>query len=91
MTLGPGVGRSALRGAIIGFAFVAVAAGIVALLGGLASADALGIATFAALWVGPGFGVLVGAIVAVTRNERAEALAAALATADVRAGGGASS
>ncbi|MDQ2650376.1 MAG: hypothetical protein M3Z03_12595 [Actinomycetota bacterium] len=87
MTLGPGVGRSALRGAVVGFVFMATAASVVALAGGLSSVNALGIATFAAVWVGPGFGVLFGAIFAITRNEQAEALALA----EIRGGGGASS
>ncbi len=71
MSLGTGVGRAALVGAAIGFVTMATAATAVGLIGGLPPREAVGIGTFAAVWGGPGFGALVGAISAITRNERA--------------------
>lgn len=38
---------------------------------GLETSSAVGVATFAAVWVGPGFGVLFGAVTVISRNERA--------------------
>ncbi len=73
-SLGDGVGRAALIGAGIGFATMAGTATAAGLVGGLPLITALGIGTFAAVWGGPGFGALFGAIVAITRNERLAAV-----------------
>jgi hypothetical protein len=72
LSLGDGVGRAALTGAAIGVvAFFCVAASI-GWFGGLPPSGAAAIGAFTAVWAGPGFGAMFGAIYAITRNERLE-------------------
>jgi hypothetical protein len=71
LSLGDGVGRGALRGAAIGLVGVAGTAIPTGILGGLETIDAVAIGAFAAVWAGPGFGALFGAIRAIARNDRA--------------------
>lgn len=77
LSLGHGVGRAALIGVALGFVVLATLATAVASIAGLEPLEALGVGSFTALWGGPGFGAMFGAITAITRNERAEALAVA--------------
>ena len=62
-----GIGHAVLRGSLIGFAIVATIAWLVARLGGYSTADAFGVAAFAGLWGGPGFGGMMGATLAASR------------------------
>jgi hypothetical protein len=62
-----GIGHAVLRGSLIGFAIVAAIAWVVARLAGFSSTDALGVAAFAGLWGGPGFGGMMGATLAGSR------------------------
>ena len=70
ISLGDGVGRAALVGSAIGFVTMTCVATSMGLIGGLTPVDAFGIAAFAAVWGGPGFGGVFGAIIAIDRNER---------------------
>lgn len=70
LSLGDGVGRAALIGAAIGFVTVFCVAASIGLIGGLPPLGAIAIGTFAAVWGGPGFGAMFGAIFAITQNER---------------------
>lgn len=70
MSLGHGVARSALIGVAVGFLAMAALATTVARMAGLEPVEALGVGCFTALWGGPGFGAMFGAITAITRNER---------------------
>ena len=72
MSLGPGVGRGALRGAAGGCALALVGGLVIGRLIGLPWIDAVAISTFAAVWVGPGFGMVFGAVVAISRNARSD-------------------
>ncbi len=71
MTLGDGVGRGALIGAAVGFVVVAILVTMVGWLAGLAPVDSVGIGAVAAVWAGPGFGAMYGAIAILARDERA--------------------
>ncbi len=73
LTLGEGVGRAALLGALVGFVAMAIAATVIARLAGVAPLDAVGLGAMVGVWSGPGFGSLFGAILAITRNELAAA------------------
>jgi hypothetical protein len=68
-TLGAGVGRAALVGAAVGFLLVTCLAMAITRLAGLGPLDALGVGAFAALWGGPGFGAMFGAVTVINRNE----------------------
>jgi hypothetical protein len=70
LTLGDGVGRSALIGAAVGFVVLAVLVTTGGHLLGLEPIDSLAIGTMVAVWAGCGFGSMYGAIAAITRNER---------------------
>ena len=76
LTLGDGVGRAALLGALVGFVAMAIAATAIARLAGVAPLDAVGLGAMVGVWSGPGFGSLFGAILAFTRNEVTAAAAA---------------
>jgi len=75
LSLGRGVARSALIGVAIGFLAMATLATTVACIAGLDLVEALGVGSFTALWGGPGFGAMFGAIAAITRNEQLAATA----------------
>jgi hypothetical protein len=62
-----GIGHAVLRGSLIGFAIVAAIAWLVARFSGFSSMDSLGVAAFAGLWGGPGFGGMMGATLAASR------------------------
>jgi hypothetical protein len=73
MSLGDGVGRGALIGAAVGFVVVGSLVAAIGRVAGLELLDSLGVAALAAVWGGPGFGSMFGAIATITRNERAAA------------------
>lgn len=73
MSLGDGVGRGALIGAAIGCVVVASLVTVVGRVAGLGPLDSFGLGLATAVWGGPGFGALFGAIATITRNERAAA------------------
>jgi hypothetical protein len=62
-----GIGHAVLRGCLIGFAIVAAIAWVIARLAGFSSMDALGVAAFAGMWGGPGFGGMMRATLAGSR------------------------
>ena len=64
-----GIGHAVLRGSLIGFAIVAAIAWAVARFAGFSSMDALGVAAFAGVWGGPGFGGMMAATVAASRAD----------------------
>jgi hypothetical protein len=64
-----GLGRAILRGSLIGFVVVAAAAFGIARAAGWSSGSALGVAAFAGLWGGPGFGGMMGATLAANRSH----------------------
>jgi lipopolysaccharide export LptBFGC system permease protein LptF len=64
--------RGALIGTVIGFFVVGGFAFWVALNAGTSTIAAVGLALFAGFWGGPGFGGMLGATLAVTRNEERE-------------------
>ena len=57
-----GIGRAAVKGTIIGFVVVVAIVSGIALAGGAGMVSALEIGAFAALWAGPGWGGMVGAV-----------------------------
>ena len=69
--------RGALIGTVIGFFAVGGFTIGAALNAGTSLIAALGLGAFAAFWGGPGFGGMLGATLAVTRNEEREREAAA--------------
>ncbi len=69
--------RGALIGTVIGFFAVGGFAFWVSLNAGSSLIAAVGLGLFAAFWGGPGFGGMLGATLAVTRNEEREREAAA--------------
>jgi hypothetical protein len=65
-----GMGRVLYTAGVIG-TVVMLGIGIgISLVGGTSFIDALGIGAFAALWGGPGFGGMAGAIYYLSREER---------------------
>jgi hypothetical protein len=62
-----GIARAVLRGSLIGFVLVAAIAWVVARFAGFDGANAVGVAAFAGLWGGPGFGGMMGATLAAGR------------------------
>jgi hypothetical protein len=64
-----GLGQAVLRGSLIGFAVVAAIVWVVAHLAGYGTTPALGVAAFAGLWGGPGFGGMMGATLAANRAD----------------------
>lgn len=62
----PRIGRSAAIGALVGFVIVGLLYGGVVLAGGADRPGALGVAVFAGIWGGPGFGAMLGATIAAT-------------------------
>lgn len=63
------IARSAAIGAVIGFVLVAVVYGGISLFAGSGNEGAMGIAVFAGIWGGPGFGAMMGAVVAAHSRE----------------------
>ncbi len=57
-----GIGRAAATGAAIGFVVVLTIVACIALAGGAGVVSALAVGAFAALWGGPGWGGMVGAV-----------------------------
>jgi hypothetical protein len=57
-----GIGRAAANGAVIGFIVVLAIVGGIALVAGAGMVSALGVGAFAAVWGGPGWGGMVGAV-----------------------------
>jgi hypothetical protein len=57
-----GIGHAAVNGAIIGFVVVLTIVSGIALAAGAGLGSALGVGAFAALWGGPGWGGMVGAV-----------------------------
>lgn len=64
-----GVARGFVVGSIIGFVATFVVCGGIVLACGLGAGPALGVGVFAASWGGPGFGGMMGAVLAYSRNE----------------------
>jgi hypothetical protein len=65
----PKIGRAAAIGALIGFVLVVVVYGSISLFAGSGNEGAAGIAVFAGIWGGPGFGAMMGAVVAAHSTE----------------------
>jgi hypothetical protein len=65
----PTIARTAAIGALIGFLLVAVVYGGISLFAGSGNEGAMGIAVFAGIWGGPGFGAMMGAVVAAHSRE----------------------
>ena len=57
-----GIGRAAVNGALLGFVVVLAVVTGIALAAGAGLISALGVGAFAALWGGPGWGGMVGAV-----------------------------
>ena len=57
-----GIGRAALRGAIVGALVVGGVVGAIVLYAGAGLGDALAIAAFAAFFGGPGFGAMLDGV-----------------------------
>ncbi|MGH9042577.1 MAG: hypothetical protein ACRDZ3_20375 [Acidimicrobiia bacterium] len=57
-----GIGRAAVTGALVGFVVVLTLVSGIALAAGAGLIGALGVGAFAALWGGPGWGGMVGAV-----------------------------
>lgn len=65
----PKIARTAALGALIGFVLVVVVYGGISLFAGSGTEGAAGIALFAGIWGGPGFGAMMGAVVAAHSTE----------------------
>lgn len=76
-----GVGRAAVRGAIIGTVVVAGVVVAITLYAGASLGDAVGMAAYAAFFGGPGFGAMLGAVHFLSR-EHSSAPAAVAASAE---------
>lgn len=61
----PQIAKGAAIGAVIGFVFVMLLYGGICLAVGYDDMGALGVALFAGIWGGPGFGAMMGAVVAM--------------------------
>jgi hypothetical protein len=57
-----GIGRAAVNGTLVGFVVVLAIVTGIALAAGAGVIGALGVGAFAALWGGPGWGGMVGAV-----------------------------
>ena len=57
-----GIGRAAVNGALLGFVLVLAIVTGIALAAGAGAVSALAVGAFAALWGGPGWGGMVGAV-----------------------------
>ena len=66
------IGHAAVRGTLIGYLAVTTIVTVIGLTAHLAFVPALGIALFCAFWGGPGFGGMLGATLAVTREQARE-------------------
>lgn len=68
-----GIARAAAKGTLVGFVVVLTIVGGIALSAGAGVMGALGVGAFVALWGGPGWGGMVGAVRYADRiaeNER---------------------
>ena len=81
-----GVGRAAVRGAIIGVVVVAGVVVAITLYAGARLGDAVGMAAYAAFFGGPGFGAMLGSVHFLSREHSAAPPAAVPASA-VQGGG----
>lgn len=63
-----GIGKAFIAGSVIGFVLSFTLFGGVALLAGLGVGAAIGIGMFTALWGGPGFGGMMGAVLHFTKT-----------------------
>ena len=61
--------------AALGFLVFGGLGGGIGLFAGMEAASAAGLGAFVGIWGGPGFGAMLGGILAVTRDERALAKA----------------
>jgi hypothetical protein len=59
--------RSFVVGSLLGFVAVFSVAGAISLLAGTGWGPALGVASFAGFWGGPGFGGMLGAVMGAER------------------------
>jgi hypothetical protein len=75
MSMGHGVARATAIGAALGFLVFGGLGGGIGLFAGMEMASAAGVGAFVGVWGGPGFGAMLGGILAVTRDERALAKA----------------
>lgn len=64
--------RGAISGTAIGFFVVGGITVAIALNAGTSAIAAIGLGLFAAFWGGPGFGGMLGATLAATRNDALE-------------------
>ena len=64
-----GLVRAFVKGSIIGFVAVFVLLGGITLAAGMGIAAALGVGAFTAVWGGPGFGGMMGAVLHYSRTE----------------------
>jgi hypothetical protein len=65
----PGVGKAIILGAVSGFVLAFLVVGGLCLAAGYEWTTALGLAVFASVWSGLGFGSMAGGIVYVTKLE----------------------
>lgn len=64
--------RGAIVGTFVGFGVVGAITLAIALNAGSSMLPAIGLGAFAAFWGGPGFGGMLGATLAATRNDALE-------------------
>jgi hypothetical protein len=64
-----GLVRAFIVGSIVGFVVTFVLCGGIALACGFSSGASLGVAAYTAVWGGPGFGGMMGAVLRYSRNE----------------------
>jgi hypothetical protein len=64
-----GLGRAILLGSSVGFLVVATIVCLIGLAAGYDTPDAIGIGAFAGLWGGPGFGGMMAATIAASRQD----------------------
>lgn len=65
----PQIAKGAAIGGLIGFVLVVLLYGGICLAVGYDQMGALGVAVFAGIWGGPGFGAMMGAVVAMHPPE----------------------
>ena len=69
------IGHAAVRGTLVGYVAVTVIVTIIGLFSDAGIGPSIAIALFCAFWGGPGFGGMIGATLALTREEAREAAA----------------
>jgi hypothetical protein len=79
LTVEQRVGRAAWRGVLIGLVAMAALGTGLGLATGYDMIESLGLGAFAAIWGGPGFGGMLGAILAYVRAEQREGAHSVLA------------